>query len=138
MHAQHGLKIACWSLGRSRVVAIDSQPVHLAFVNDLLLAHDRNVVFGLARDDARAAADACVQIDAHRPCRWPFRLPAIQRALRLRSGKKLGVFEVIGERSTPDDFIRRGKNQVVMLGACQFRGPAAFFNDGAEAPPLKG
>ena len=127
MHAQHGLKIAFWSFGRSRVVAVNSQPLHLAFVNDLLFAHDRNVVFSLARDDACVAADACVQIDAHRPCRWSFWLPAIQRALRLRSGEKLGVFEVIRERSMPDNFIRLGKNQVVMLGARQFRAPGQLF-----------
>ena len=80
MHAQHGLKIAFWSFGRSRVVAIDSQPLHFAFVNDLL-----------------------------------------------RSGEKLGVFEVIRQRSMPQNVIRLGKNQVVMLGARQFRAPGQLF-----------
>jgi hypothetical protein len=34
---------------------------------DLLLADDRNVVLGLAGDDAGVAADAGVEVDAHPP-----------------------------------------------------------------------
>jgi hypothetical protein len=39
----------------------------LASARHLILAHDRNVVLGLARHRARIAADARVQIDSHAP-----------------------------------------------------------------------
>src|SRR5918995_2135968 len=41
--------------------------MHLASGHHLVFADDRNVVFGLARDDARIASVARVQIDRHAP-----------------------------------------------------------------------
>src|SRR4029077_5299557 len=46
---------------------IDAQPVHLAAASDLLLADDRDVVLGLAGDDAGAAAGTRRQVDGHAP-----------------------------------------------------------------------
>ena len=48
-------------------VVIDANPVHLASVGDLLLADDRDVVFGDAGNRAGAAAGARRQVDRHRP-----------------------------------------------------------------------
>src|SRR5262249_35169600 len=48
-------------------IAIYPDPVHLAAASDFFFANDRNVVFRLARDSARAAADARIQIDGHAP-----------------------------------------------------------------------
>ena len=48
-------------------VAVDADPVHLAAARHLVLAHDRDVVLGLAGDHAGVAADAGVQVDGHAP-----------------------------------------------------------------------
>src|SRR5438270_13260051 len=48
-------------------VAVDANPLHLATSDDLLLADDRDVVLGLAGDDARAATRALAQVDRHAP-----------------------------------------------------------------------
>src|SRR3954462_3075455 len=48
-------------------VVVDADPVHLAAAIHLLLADDRDVVLGLARDGAGAAAGAGRQIDRHAP-----------------------------------------------------------------------
>src|SRR5205085_5683493 len=63
VHAGHGLEERASLL----VVAIDADPVHLASRDYLLLAHRRNVVLRLAGDRAGVAADAGVEVDAHRP-----------------------------------------------------------------------
>ena len=49
------------------VITIDAKPVHLAAANDLVLAHDGNVVFRLTGDNTRAATDAGAEIDRHSP-----------------------------------------------------------------------
>jgi len=41
--------------------------MHFPTATDLLLAHHRNVVLGLAGNDAGAASGATVQIQRHRP-----------------------------------------------------------------------
>ncbi len=58
MHARHRLERDIGLVGRSRIVAVDAQPVHLAAGEHLVLADDRHVVFRLAGDDAGLAADA--------------------------------------------------------------------------------
>src|SRR5262249_795794 len=59
LHARHRLKEG-FRVGQiTSVVAIDSKPVHFPSMGDLGLADDRDIVLGLARDDAGAAADAC-------------------------------------------------------------------------------
>jgi hypothetical protein len=57
-------------------VAVDANPVHFAAARDHRLADDWNVVFRLARDDARAATRAGREIDRHRP--------AVLRAVEIR------------------------------------------------------
>ena len=59
-------------------VAVDAQPVHLAAGGDLLLADDRNVVLGLAGDDAGVAADAASS--GRSPC--PSDVPAARSRCR--------------------------------------------------------
>ena len=49
------------------VVAVQTDPVHLTTAQDLILADDRDVVLGLAGDNASVAADAGVQVDRHAP-----------------------------------------------------------------------
>src|SRR5262249_15504674 len=48
-------------------IRFDWAPVHLPAVEHALLGDDEEVVLGLARDRASAAADAGGQIDRHRP-----------------------------------------------------------------------
>ena len=61
-------------------IAIDPQPVHRPAMGDLQFAHDRHVVFGLAGDDARAAASTNIQIDRHAPL-----LGRIQRRMSIET-----------------------------------------------------
>ena len=49
------------------VVAVDAQPVHLPSPRHFVLAHNGNVVLGLAGNDTGVAADAGVHVDRHPP-----------------------------------------------------------------------
>src|SRR4030095_3082736 len=66
MLAEHRLEVRIGRVELARVVAVQPDPLHLAAVRDLLASDDRDVVLGLAGDDARVAPDAGVQIDRHR------------------------------------------------------------------------
>ena len=66
---------------RSGIVPVDAQPVHFTATPDLVLANDRNVVFALAGDHARRAADAQVQINRHAPLVKPLFLHFIKRII---------------------------------------------------------
>ena len=48
-------------------ITVDADPVHLAVVDDLLLADGGNVVLRLAGDHARVATRTVAQVDRHRP-----------------------------------------------------------------------
>ena len=50
-------------------VAVDADPVHLAALAHLILADHRDVVLGVAGDDASVAADARREVDGHAPGR---------------------------------------------------------------------
>src|SRR5262249_42200465 len=52
-------------------ITIDPHPMHGPAMGDLQFANDRHVVFGLASDDARAAASTNIQIDRHAPLLGP-------------------------------------------------------------------
>src|SRR5204863_865189 len=67
VHAGHRLKVRLRVVGRSAIVAVDSNPVHLASAQDLVLPDDRNVVLRLAADNARVASDAGIDVDGHSP-----------------------------------------------------------------------
>ena len=67
VHARHRLEVGLRVLDLALVIGVDAQPVHFAAAHHLLLADDGDVVLGLARDDARAAAVARVEIDRHAP-----------------------------------------------------------------------
>src|SRR5206468_4221546 len=68
VHAGEGLEVRAQRLLRGPlVVGVDADPVHLASVQDLGLADDRDVVLGLALEDAPVASDAGVEVDLHRP-----------------------------------------------------------------------
>src|SRR6185436_2301291 len=63
LHAGHGLRVGLdrlRPLRLARVVAVDADPVHLATLGHLVLAHHRDVVLGNAGGDAGVAADAGV------------------------------------------------------------------------------
>ena len=51
----------------ARVVAVDADPLHRAAALDLVLADDRDVVLGLAGDDAGVAAHAGGEVDRESP-----------------------------------------------------------------------
>ncbi len=85
--AKHRLRHHLWR-GIVRIcadeVAVETEPVHLAPHDDLLLAHDRHIVLGLTRHDASVAAGAGIQIDCHRPLvRRIQRRMAVERDVRL-------------------------------------------------------
>ena len=67
VHTRERLHDHLGILERSRVVAVDADPVHLAALVDVLLADGGDVVLRLAGDDAGAAAGALVEVDRHRP-----------------------------------------------------------------------
>src|ERR1035437_5139217 len=58
VHAHDRLVVRGRVLGRTLVVAVNPDPVHLAAAADLVLADGRDVVLGLAGDDGRVAARA--------------------------------------------------------------------------------
>src|SRR5204863_2000121 len=67
LHARHRLVDGMRLVAAARVVAVDADPVHLAAPDDALLADDRDVVLGLARDGAGGATRASGEIDRHPP-----------------------------------------------------------------------
>ena len=77
VHAGNGLEDHLRVAGRlAGEVPVHPDPVHLAPLRHLGLADDRHVVLALARDHARVAADARVQVDRHPPL-----VPLIVRVL---------------------------------------------------------
>jgi hypothetical protein len=69
VHARHrlnGESIGLGGVGPAEI-SIDSNPEHFAATLDLVLAHDWNIIFRLARRDARAATSACGEIHRHGP-----------------------------------------------------------------------
>src|SRR6185437_776245 len=88
VHAKHRLEELVGIVDAAIVVEVYPEPRHLSFPGHLVLADGRYVVFRLTGDDTGIAADARVQIDAHRPRRRAGRNPAIQvRLLTLVVGK---------------------------------------------------
>ena len=67
VHARNGLEVGLRILDVALMVGVDAQPVHLAAAHHFVFADDGNVVLRLARDDARVAAVARVEIDRHAP-----------------------------------------------------------------------
>ena len=65
--ARHRLEVSLGIVAVALEVGIDAKPVHVPSENRLLLAHDRNIVFRLAGDDAVIAAHAGIHIDRHAP-----------------------------------------------------------------------
>ena len=56
------------AVGRHRVrLALDADPRHLPTLRAELFAHDRDVVFPVARDHARVTPGAGIQVDRHAP-----------------------------------------------------------------------
>src|SRR5260370_21638765 len=70
VHARNRLEIGLERIGVlriPRVIAVDAEPVHFAATGHFGFADYWDVVFRLAGDHARAAADAASQIDDHAP-----------------------------------------------------------------------
>src|SRR6185312_14957832 len=78
-HARHRLAQHRRSLGIAFVIMIHANPVHFAAAVHLILADHGDVVFGLARDRARLAANAGIEIDAHTPRVFAFWVIGIER-----------------------------------------------------------
>src|SRR5439155_26996921 len=57
------------------VVGVNTQPVHVTALVDLILADHRDAIFRLAGNDAVVATNAGIQINRHAPC--VMRRPAI-------------------------------------------------------------
>ncbi len=82
LHARDRLEETLGIVTRPVVISVDAQPVHVAALERLLFADDRNIVFRLAGDDAVVASDAGIQVDRHAP-----------RVRFLLVGKLLGLIE---------------------------------------------
>src|SRR5690348_12808232 len=67
VHAGHRLEHDPRVLERALVVTIDPEPMHVSAAQDFSLPYNRTIVLRLTRHDAGLAADAGVEIDAHRP-----------------------------------------------------------------------
>src|SRR5208282_4039595 len=67
LHAGQRLVVHLRVVQAAAEIGVDANPVHRAAARHLVLADDRDVVFGLARDHARVAADAAIQVDRHAP-----------------------------------------------------------------------
>src|SRR5262249_25162487 len=102
---------------RSTVVAVDTEPVHLAAAQHLILSDDRDVVFSLTTDNAGVAADAGVDVDRHPP------FVAFVRAIRIqRDGPRRRLLALVHRLRIPSELVvRYGANdraplhQVVVL-----------------------
>ena len=142
VHAEDGLEVGI----RARrlvalVIAIDPQPVHLARAEDLLPAHDRDVVLGLAGDHAGAAADAAVEIDGHAPGVDGLPAPGLfgiqAQTLRMRSWSgswaKSGVLSVFLDGPYPDELA--ALHHVVVLDGRQGRSLARLDDLEPRAVP---
>src|SRR4029077_16382908 len=68
LHTRYRLEIRFGIIAVALIVGVHAQPVHVASDDDLLLAHNRNVIFRLASDNAVVAAYAGVEVDSHAPC----------------------------------------------------------------------
>ena len=101
--------------------------MHLTLVDHLLLADDRNVVLGLAGDDAGVATDAGVQVDAHCPGRRSLGFPAIKMRLLFAAGEKARLLGVSASSAVPHDVAGHVENQVVMVGAGQIHVAGRLF-----------
>src|SRR6185295_8719968 len=110
LHAGHGLEDRTRILDTTGVVAIDANPVHLPAVADLVLADDGDVVLGLAGDRASAAADACGEIDAHRPG-----VRALRRRVVKRAGTSIGGRAADGRRARRGLRDRERANEIASL-----------------------
>src|SRR5690606_21604791 len=105
--ARHGLGEERGVVDGAAVVVVDAQPVHLAVPGHLLLAHDRDVVLGLAGHDAGAAPRADRLVDDHPP------LVALVLEVGVQVGRVVldrvhetgvvGVGPELGERAGADD-----------------------------------
>ena len=80
-------------------VAVDAEPVHLAPAHTSVLADDRDVVLGLAGDDAGAAADAGVEVDAHGPGNTVVTEGCIKRLLGRLTPQEFRLLQKLRERS---------------------------------------
>src|SRR5579884_2077421 len=67
MHARHGLEIGLGFLGIAGKITVDTEPGHLTAAGHLVLADNGDIVLSLARNGARVAADAAVEVDHHSP-----------------------------------------------------------------------
>ena len=112
--------------------------MHLPLANHLLFADDRNIVLGLAGDDARIATDAGVQIDTHRPGGGSFGLPTIQVRLRLVGGERPRVLAY--SASVPCLTYSPVSSKIRLWWSVQAKSmwPGTFCSDGALARPVSG
>src|SRR6185295_4820407 len=81
------------------LVALDAQPHHLAAALHHLGADARNVVLGVAGDDAGAATVATVEIDRHRPTMLSVGVAALVHRHVLRTARvEFGLIGAHGVR----------------------------------------
>src|SRR5271170_8101228 len=67
VHAEHRLVIRFGIINAAAEIGVHADPVHRAALHHLFLADHRNIIFGLAGDDAGVAAHALVQVHGQAP-----------------------------------------------------------------------
>ena len=114
--AQHWLEQDVHSPLSFRVIAIQTQPVHVAPAPHLVLADDRNVVLDLAGDNTGRATRTGIEVDDHAPVNAMVRMilgPQVVMLLGRRSVRLAGQFLIGLQCQFADDrralLARRGK-----------------------------
>ena len=105
VHARNRRVESLGIFGRSFEVAVHPQPVHLSAAQYLVLTDDRNIVFGLAGNDARVAADARAQIDRHPPRVAGILIFGVERSIGVNfvlvPMRKIRFLSILVQRSRP-------------------------------------
>src|SRR5664280_1838210 len=138
VHAHDGLVVHGRVLGRTLVVAVDADPVHLAAATHLVLADGRDVVLGLAGDDARVAARAGRKVHREAPGVLVVFEPIVHADCRdvLDPAGELRVLAVLLERSRADEVAPFHVEVVLSRG--ELEGPAGLLDRGRREPEARG
>src|ERR1700722_980735 len=112
VHAEHRLVVGFRRVEVAAEISVDADPLHGAAFHDLLFADHRDVVFGLAGDDAGIAANTFVQIDGHTPgIAFLFESGIQGQAfgfLFFRVDGEVGIFAIFIERGHADQIATHG------------------------------
>ncbi len=119
------------------LVAVDTNPVHLAALADLLPPDNGDVVLSLARGHADAAPDALAQVDGHHPLVSP---GVIHRRVHIdHPGPVPSVLHEVGFApvllQSPVEHNRPALHRKVLLRSRELPGPVGLAHCGVDGQP---